>query len=138
MEYIVWVILSLLFYVVCYLAVLNLLDDATKNSYLKIPAMMVASVPSAFLMAILDYRPIFLFALIVFTNYYRVKQTLSPETASTKLKGLKLFPNLFYFSSYCYIVAMCTLAYYFQMPVDNGDTETPLWKTWLPDESITE
>ena len=131
MEYIIWIILSLLFYVVCYLAVLNLIDDFTRNNYLKIPSMIIASIPSAFLMAILDYRPIFFFALIIFTNYYRIEQILNPENTPKKLLGLKLNPKLFYCSSYLYIVLMCGLAYYFQMPTLVGNAEIPLWKTWF-------
>ena len=133
MEYIIWIILSLLFYVVCYMAVLNLIDDATKNSYLKAPIMLAASFPSAFLMTILDYRPIFLFALVALSNYYRVQQILNPRTAPEKLKDTKLNPFLFYGSSYGYIVLMCIFAYYFQMPITVGDSKVKLWQTWFPE-----
>tara|TARA_B100000686_G_C16629867_1_gene884042 strand:- start:452 stop:868 length:417 start_codon:yes stop_codon:yes gene_type:complete len=136
MEYIIWVILSLLFYVVCYMAVLNLIDEKTKNSIFKFPAMMAASFPSAFLMAIFDYQPIFLFALISFTNHYRIKEILNQETTPEKMKGLNLNPVLFYSSSYSYIVLMCILTYYFQMPITKGDIEAPLWKTWFPETSV--
>jgi len=131
MQYLIWVVLTLLFYVVCYLAVLNLIDDSTKNSILKVPAMVAACIPSALLMAILDYQPIFLFAFITFTNYYRVRQILDPNNPNEKFKGLKLNPILFFSASYIYIVLMCGLAYYFQIPVESGDTTTPLWKTWI-------
>lgn len=131
MQYIFWTILTMLFYVVCYLAVLNLIDEITKNSYLKIPAMLSASVPGAFLMAILEYQPIFLFAFIIFTNYYRVKQILAPNNPNKKFNGLKLNPILFFSASYFYILLLCSLAYYFQRPVELGEISIPLWKTWI-------
>ncbi len=99
---------------------------------------MAASIPSALLMAVLNYRPIFLFALIAFTNYHRVQQKLNSKASLKKTNGLKLDSALFYSSSYCYIILMCVLAYYFQMPIDLGDKEVSLWKTWFPEGSTVE
>lgn len=47
LSFLIWLVLSGLFYLVCYQAALNVLDDVTKNSLLKIPAMLAAAVPSA-------------------------------------------------------------------------------------------
>ena len=37
-AFFIWLALSGLFYLVCYLAVLNVLDDLTRNSLIKVPA----------------------------------------------------------------------------------------------------
>ena len=51
-SFFIWLGLSGLFYLVCYVAVLNVLDDLTRNSLLKIPAMLGAAIPLAGLMEI--------------------------------------------------------------------------------------
>ena len=43
-SFFVWLALSGLFYLVCYVAVLNVLDDITRNSLLKIPAMLMKEI----------------------------------------------------------------------------------------------
>ena len=42
-SFFIWLALSGLFYLSCYVAVLNVLDDITRNSLLKIPAMIGAT-----------------------------------------------------------------------------------------------
>ncbi len=110
-SFLIWLALSGLFYLSSYLAVLNVLDDLTRNSLLKIPAMLGAAVVSAGLMAIFHYTPLALGALMLVTNFFRVRKAIAhpPE----KWNGLKPSPALFYFSSYAYIFLMVALALYF-------------------------
>jgi hypothetical protein len=110
-SFIIWLVLSGLFYLVCFLAVLNVLDDLTRNSLIKFPAMLGAAIPSAGLMAVFQYKPFVLGTLILITNYFRVRDKVlnTPE----KWGDLKLNAALFYLSSYAYIFLLIALALYF-------------------------
>ncbi|MBT3923106.1 MAG: hypothetical protein HOF21_11085 [Nitrospina sp.] len=110
-AFLIWLVLSGLFYLVCFLAVLNVLDDLTRNSLLKIPAMLGATIPAAGLMAVFHYKPFVLGTLILIMNFYRVRKTL--QQPPEKWGDLKLNPALFYFSSYAYIFLLVALAIYF-------------------------
>lgn len=107
-SFLLWLGLSGLFYLVCYLAILNVLDDMTKNSLLKIPAMLGAAIPAAGLMAVFHYKPFALGAVICITNFYRVRAMKTSE----KWKNHKPNPALFYVASYAYIFLLMALAVY--------------------------
>ena len=107
----IWVILTGLYYLVCYMAALNVLDDVTRNSWLKLPAMMLAAIPAAGLMTIFQYKP-FVFAILVsIANYFRVQKII--QTPNSKWGNIKINPTLFYLASYGYIALLATLAFYF-------------------------
>ena len=107
----IWVILTGLYYLVCYMAALNVLDDVTRNSWLKLPAMMLAAIPAAGLMTIFQYKP-FVFAILVsIANYFRVQKII--RTPSSKWGDMKINPTLFYLASYGYIALLTTLTFYF-------------------------
>lgn len=136
MQIFIWVLLSPFFYVVCYLAVLNIIDDFTKDSFLKIPFFLIAAFPAAFLMAVLNYRhPIFLIALSCVANFYRVQERLRQKVDHGLKRPSNLSPGLFFCASYLYLTVLCILAYYFQIPVEFGENAVPIpmWKTWIPE-----
>ena len=108
-AFLIWLVLSGSYYLVCYLAVLNVLDDQTQNSLLKIPAMLAAAIPSAGLMAVFNYKPFVLGALMCVMNLYRIRTMQT----SDKWKDVKINPNLFYLASYGYIFTLIVLAVYF-------------------------
>ena len=108
-AFLIWLALSGLYYLVCYLAVLNVLDDQTQNSLLKIPAMLAAAIPSAGLMAVFNYKPFVLGALMCVMNLYRIRTMQT----SDKWKDVKINPSLFYLASYGYIFTLIVLAIYF-------------------------
>ena len=108
-AFLIWLVLSGLYYLVCYLAVLNVLDDQTQNSLLKIPAMLAAAIPSAGLMAVFHYKPFALGALMCVMNLYRIRTMQT----SDKWKDVKINPSLFYLASYGYIFTVIALAIYF-------------------------
>ena len=112
LSFLIWLGLSGIFYLVCYQAVLNVLDDVTKNSLLKIPAMLLAAVPSAGLMAILQYQFFILFFIAAIANHFRI-QSLSKD-GNKKFAGITINKPLFYFASYCYLLLVLFLAEYFQ------------------------
>ncbi len=110
-SFLIWVILTGLYYLVCYLAALNVLDDVTRNSWLKVPIMMLAAIPAAGLMVIFQYKP-FVFALLVsIANYFRVQKII--QTPNSKWGNIKINPTLFYLASYGYISLLVILAFYF-------------------------
>ena len=110
-SFLIWVVLTGLYYLVCYLAALNVLDDVTRNSWLKVPVMMLAAIPAAGLMAIFQYKP-FVFAILVsIANYFRVQKII--QTPNSKWGNIKINPTLFYLASYGYIALLATLACYF-------------------------
>ena len=112
-SFFIWLFMSGLYYLVCYLAVLNVLDDLTKNSWVKIPTMLVAAIPSAGLMTVFNYKPFALVFVISIANYYRVKNIQKLQ----RWKDFKINTHLFYCSSYAYIISMMAFATYFQ-PMD--------------------
>ncbi len=135
LSILIWLGLSSLFYIVCYLAVLNIIDDVTKNHWAKAPLCAVAALPFGFLIAIFNYSPWIICLLMAFSNLHRVKGLADPQ--NKKFKDIKLNLPLFYTSSYAYIILLCALAYLFQMPTEFGGlTETvPWWKTLFPEFS---
>ena len=82
LSFLIWLGLSGLFYLVCYQAALNVLDDVTKNSLLKIPAMLLAAIPSAGLMAILHYQFFILFFITAIANYFRVHPSAQADATT--------------------------------------------------------
>ena len=108
-AFLIWLVLSGLYYLVCYLAVLNVLDDQPQNSLFKIPAMLAAAIPSAGLMAVFNYKPFLLGALMCMMNLYRIRTMQT----SDKWKDVKINPSLFYLASYGYIFTLVVLAVYF-------------------------
>ena len=108
-SFLIWLALSGLYYLVCYLAVLNVLDDLTQNSLLKIPAMLGAAVPAAGVMAVFHYKPFALGALMCVLNFYRIRNMQTAE----KWKDITINQPLFYGASYTYIFLLIYLAVYF-------------------------
>ena len=112
-SFLVWLGYTLLFYLVCYVAALNVMDDLTKNSWVKIPAMWTLAVVSAGLMSILHYKPLALVTIMAVTNYSRVQKQISSDNKN--FKDPKMSKTLFYIASYGYIFLVLGLAYYFQL-----------------------
>ena len=111
-SFLLWLGYTLLFYLVCYVAALNVMDDLTKNSWVKIPAMWALAVVSAGLMSILHYNPLVLVVIMVVANYSRVQKQISSNNKN--LKDPKISKTLFYIASYGYILLVLGFAYYFQ------------------------
>ncbi|KMP11947.1 hypothetical protein UZ36_02595 [Candidatus Nitromaritima sp. SCGC AAA799-C22] len=117
-SFFIWLGLTFLFYLVCYVAALNVIDDLTKNSWVKIPAMWGLSVVPAGLMNILHYNPLVLFVLMIAANYFRVQQLASPD--NEKFKDIKINKTLFYAASYGYIFLVLGLTWYFQLNINSS------------------
>ena len=111
-SFLVWLGYTLLFYLVCYVAALNVMDDLTKNSWVKIPAMWALAVVSAGLMSILHYNPLVLVVLMAAANYSRVQKQVSSDNKN--LNNPKMSKTLFNIASYGYIFLVLGITYYFQ------------------------
>ncbi len=109
-SFLLWMVLTGLYYLVCYQAALSVIDDITRNSWLKIPALMCVAIPSAGLMVVFHYKPYIFTVLISVANYFRVKKLI--HAPNTKWGDIKVNPILFYMSSYGYIALLATLAFY--------------------------
>ena len=109
-SFFIWLGLTFLFYLVGYVAALNVVDDLTKNSWIIVPAMWGLSIITAGLMSILSYNPLILFFIMLAANFLRLKNLTSHN--NDKLKGFKINKTLFYISSYGYIFLVLGITHY--------------------------
>jgi len=132
LAFLIWLGFTGLFYVALYLTVLNVSDDFTKNSFLKIPLLLLLAPVSSFFMAIFNYNPILLFFIMMISNYFRVRKMDKKD--HSRFKGIQINKPLFYTASYLYIIGVFSLASWFQFPVEMDGMSKPLWKTWFPQD----
>lgn len=106
----VWLGLTFLFYLVGYVAALNVIDDLTKNRWIKIPIMWGLAFVTSGLMSILNYNPLILFFVMLVANYFRLKNL----TLSNNEKIEKFAPSkaIFYIASYGYILLVLGITHY--------------------------
>ena len=106
----VWLGLTFLFYLVGYVAALNVVDDLTKNRWIKIPAMWVLAFVTSSLMSVLNYNPLILFFVMLVANHFRLKNL----TLSNNEKIEKFAPSkaIFCIASYGYILLVLGITHY--------------------------
>lgn len=106
----VWLGLTFLFYLVGYVAALNVIDDLTKNRWIKIPIMWGLAFVTSGLMSILNYNPLILFFVMLVANYFRLKNL----TLSNNEKYGNCAPRkaIFYIASYGYILLVLGITHY--------------------------
>ena len=106
----VWLGLTFLFYLVGYVAALNVIDDLTKNRWIKIPVMWGLAFVTSGLMSILNYNPLILFFVMLVANYFRLKNlTLSNNE---KFENSAPGKAIFYIASYGYILLVLGITHY--------------------------
>jgi len=106
----VWLGLTFLFYLVGYVAALNVIDDLTKNRWIKIPIMWGIAFVTSGLMSILNYNPLILFFVMLVANYFRLKNlTLSNNE---KFENSAPGKAIFYIASYGYILLVLGITHY--------------------------
>ena len=106
----VWLGLTFLFYLVGYVAALNVIDDLTKNRWIKIPIMWGLAFVTSGLMSILNYNPLILFFVMLVANYFRLKNlTLSNNE---KIENFAPSRAIFYIASYGYIFLVLATTHY--------------------------
>ena len=106
----VWLGLTFLFYLVGYVAALNVVDDLTKNRWIKIPAMWVLAFVTSSLMSVLNYDTLILFFVMLVANHFRLKNL----TLSSNEKIEKFAPSkaTYYIASYGYILLVLGITHY--------------------------
>ena len=109
-DFLIWLGLTFLFYLVGYVAALNVVDDLTKNNWVKIPAMWSLAFVTSGLMSIFNYNPLILFFIMLAANYLRLKNLIL--YSNEKYKNLKLNKALFYIASYGYILLVLGITHY--------------------------
>ena len=115
-AFLIWLGLTFLFYLVGYVAALNVVDDLTKNSWIKIPAMWGLSIITAGLMIILNYNPLILFFIMLTANFLRLKNMTSHH--NEKAIGFKINKPLFFFASYGYIFLILGITHYINFRIN--------------------
>ena len=106
----VWLGLTFLFYLVGYVAALNVIDDLTKNRWIKVPIMWGLAFVTSGLMIILNYNPLILFFVMLVANYFRLKNlTLSNNE---KIENFAPRKAIFYIASYGYILLVLGITHY--------------------------
>ena len=109
-DFFVWLGLTFLFYLVGYVAALNVIDDLTKNRWIKIPIMWGLAFVTSGLMSILNYNPLILFFVMLVANYFRLKNlTLSNNE---KIENFAPRKAIFYIASYGYILLVLGITHY--------------------------
>ncbi len=73
MEILKWLLHTTILLVVLNFFVMPAVNGLTRNKWLKLPVFIILSVPSAFLMAWLNYVPFFLFLILISLNYHTLK-----------------------------------------------------------------
>jgi hypothetical protein len=105
-----WLTLSLLFYLVSYVATLNVIDDLTKNSWIKIPAMWILAFFTSSLMSIFNYNPLVLFFVMLTANYFRLRNLTLVNKEKDKYN--RHSKPIFYIASYGYIFLILGITHY--------------------------
>lgn len=129
LGFVLWVVFTALFYLVLYMAVLNITDDKLGNSPLKFPVLLALAVPGAFFIAIFNYNPMILFFLMLVSNYFRLRD--KTHLGNEKNPGPPVNKPLFYASSFGYLIALYALSAWFQHPVELDGMAKPYWKSWF-------
>jgi len=106
----IWLGLTFLFYFVCYVAALNVVDDLTKDRWIKIPGMWGLAFITSGLMSILNYNPLILFFVILVANYFRLKNLTLPN--NEKHGNRAPSKAIFYIASYGYILLVLGITHY--------------------------
>ena len=106
----IWLGLTGLFYMSGYVVALNVVDNITKNSWIKIPAMWSLSFVTSGLMSIFNYNPLILFFIMLVANFFRLKKLSAHDNES--YTDLKLNKIIFYLASYGYIFLVLAVTHY--------------------------
>ncbi len=109
-DFLIWFGLTGLFYIAGYIVALNVIDNITKNSWIKIPVMWSLSFVTSGLMSIFNYNPLILFFIMLVANYFRLKK-LSTHNKE-QYRTIKVNKTAFYLASYGYIILVLGITHY--------------------------
>ena len=132
MQVIIWLGKSLLILGIFHLVVPTVVNSLTRNSWAKLPVMLLFAFVAAIFMAWLDYVPYLIFFVWLSLTYYTLQ--VMTEAKFEREADMRMNKPVFYVSSYSYVVMACLLAWLFQVEIVTGDPAgpgMPLWRYWL-------
>ena len=109
-DFLIWFGLTGLFYIAGYIVALNVIDNITKNSWIKIPVMWSLSFVTSGLMSIFNYNPLILFFIMLTANHFRLKKLFINN--KEQYRTIKLNKVAFYLGSYGYIILVLAITHY--------------------------
>lgn len=118
-----WLLKSLAILAIFHFALPPIINAATRNSWLKLPIMVIVGLLAGVFMAWLHYVPYVLFFLWLALNKYSLD-----VMAKTTFEGKAKITNkpVFYISTYSYIIIACATAWFLQMEAIQGsDPNSP-------------
>ena len=128
-----WLFKSILILGIFHFALPMVVNVITRNSWAKLPGMMVLGLLAGIFMAWLHYVPYLLFFLWLALNKYTLAAMLKPKLETEA--SMRIRKSVFYVSSYTYIVVACASAWFLQMEIMQGADPSgpgiPLWKHWI-------
>jgi hypothetical protein len=130
MSVIIWLAQTLLILGIFHLIVPTVVNGLTRNSWAKLPVMLLCAFVAAVFMAWMGYMPFLLFLVWVYLTYYTLQAMTEPKFESEA--GMKVNKPVFYISSYSYVVVACLLAWFFQTETLSPSGQwMPLWRHLL-------
>ena len=109
-DFLIWFGLTGLFYIAGYIVALNVIDNITKNSWIKIPVMWSLSFVTSGLMSIFNYNPLILFFIMLTANHFRLKKLFINN--KEQYRTIKLNKVAFCLASYGYIILVLVITHY--------------------------
>ena len=132
MQIIIWLGKSLLILGIFHLVVPTVVNSLTRNSWAKLPVMLLFAFVAAIFMAWLDYVPYLIFFVWLSLTYYTLQ--VMTEAKFESEADMRMSKPVFYVSSYSYVVMACLLAWLFQVEIVTDDPAgpgMPLWRYWI-------
>lgn len=131
-AFFVWVGKSLLILLIFHFLLPSVVHTHTRNSWVKIPLMVVLACAAGFFMTWMQYVPY----LLVFVWLAVTRGTIGvmEERWFQRDAGFRINPKMFYWSSYLYVILSCLLAWFLQAeisPHSPAGPWIPLWKHLL-------
>lgn len=118
-----WLLKSLAILAIFHFLIPPIINTATRNSWLKLPIMIIVGLLAGVFMAWLHYVPYVLFFLWLALNKYSLD-----VMAKATFEGEAQIINkpVFFISTYSYIIIACVTAWFLQMEVIQGsDPNSP-------------
>jgi len=104
-----------------------IVNGLTRNSWLKLPIMLVISIVAGAFMAWLKYTPYILFFIWLALNKYNLRAMI--ERTFELQSGYKINNPVFYISTYSYTFLSCFFALFFQAEMMIGSQSAGLlWR----------
>jgi len=126
----IWLLKSVVILGLFHFALPPIINATTRNSWVKLPVMLILGLVAGVFMAWLHYVPYLLFFLWLALNKHTLAAMLEPKFEAEA--NMRIRKSVFYVSSYTYIVVACAFAWFLQMEIvqvsDPSDPAIPLWK----------